>query len=69
MKLHNISVTPRLVEKVKDKAKATSFFVVQAVGRIISGRSVGKIIIIILSLRVGKSKNKNINHRGKETCD
>ena len=66
--MHNISVTPRLVEKVKDKVKATSFFVVQAVGRIISGRSVGKIIIIILSLRVGKSKNKNINHRGKETC-
>ena len=64
--MHNISVTPRLVEKVKDKVKATSFFVVQAVGRIISGRSVGKIIIIILSLRVGKSKN--INHRGKETC-
>ena len=69
MKLHNISVTPKLVEKVKDKTKATSFFVVQAVGRIISGRSVGKIIIIIiLSVRVGKSKNKNINHRGKETC-
>ena len=68
MKLHNISVTPRLVEKVKDKVKATSFFVVQAVGRIILGRSVGKIIIIILSLRVGKSKNKNIDHRGKETC-
>ena len=31
------------------------------------GRSVGK-IIIIFSLRVGTSKNKNIDHRGKETC-
>ena len=36
--------------------------------RIISGRSVGKIIIIILSFRVGISKNKNIDHRSKETC-
>ena len=43
-------------------------FVVRAVGGIISGRSVGKIIIIILSFGVGISKNKNIDHGGKETC-
>ena len=41
--------------------KAKAAFVVRAVGRIISGPSVGR-IIIILSLRVGKSKNKNIVH-------
>ena len=29
---------------------------------------VGKIVMIILSLRVGRSKNKNIDHQGKETC-
>ena len=32
------------------------------------GRPAGKIIIIILSFRVGTSKNKNIDHRVKETC-
>ena len=31
------------------------------------GRSVGKIIIIILSFRVGRSQNKNIDHGVKET--
>ena len=41
-------------------------FVVQAVGRIISGRSVGK--IIILSFRVSTSKNKNADHWVKEIC-
>ena len=44
------------------------FFVVRAVRRIISGGSVDKIIIIIVSFRVGKFKNKNIDHRVKETC-
>ena len=48
--------------------KATYFFVVQAVRKIISGLSVGKIIIIILSFRVGTSKNKNIENRVKENC-
>ena len=43
-------------------------FVVRAVGKIISGRSVAKIIIIILSFGVVTSKNKNIDHRVKETC-
>ena len=33
-----------------------------------ANRSVGKIIIIILGFRVGTSKNKNIDHRFKETC-
>ena len=42
------------------------FFFVQAVGRIILGWSVGK-IIIILSFRVCTFKN-NIDHQGKETC-
>ena len=46
---------------------ATEFFVLRTDGRTISGCSVGKITIIILSLRVAKSKNKNIVHRGKET--
>ena len=49
------------------KAKANYFFIVWAVGRIVSGRSVGKIIIIILSFWVSTSKNKNIDHRVKET--
>ena len=31
------------------------------------GWLVGKIMIIILSFRVGTSKNKNIDHRVKET--
>ena len=48
------------------KAETTYFFVVRAVGRIISSRSVGKIIIV--SFRVHISKNKNIDHRAKETC-
>ena len=30
------------------------------------GRSVGKIIIIILNLGFGTSENKNVDHRGKE---
>ena len=29
---------------------------------------IGKIITLSLSLRVDASKNKNIDHRGKETC-
>ena len=49
------------------KAKATYFFAVQTVERIISGWSVGK-IIIILSFRISTSKNKNADHRVKETC-
>ena len=32
------------------------------------GRSVGKIRILILSFKVGISKNKNINHGVTETC-
>ena len=40
----------------------------KAVGAINLGQSIAKIIIIILSLRVDASKNKNIDHRGKETC-
>ena len=43
-------------------------FVLQAVGRIISGRLVGKTIIIILSFKVGTSKNKNIDHEVQDTC-
>ena len=30
------------------------------------GRSVGKIIIVILNLGFGTSENKNTDHRGKE---
>ena len=44
-----------------------NFFVVWAVARIISGRSDGK-IVIILSFWIGTSKNKNIDHRSKEAC-
>ena len=49
--------------------KTTYFFVVRAVRRIVSGQLVGKIIIIIiiLSFRVGTSKNINIDHQVKET--
>ena len=32
-----------------------------------SGRSVGRIIIIIVSFQFGTSKKKNIDHRAKET--
>ena len=46
--------------------KATYFFVVWAVRRILSGHLVGK-IIIILSFRVGTSNNANIDHQVKET--
>ena len=45
---------------------ATQFFVVRAVGKIMSGWSVGKIIIII-SFRVGTFKNKNIDYGVKNT--
>ena len=51
-----------------NKVKATLFFVVQAVERIISGWSVGKIIILILNFRFGLSKSKNIDDGVKETC-
>ena len=47
--------------------KPTCFFVVWAVRRILSGHLVGKIIIIILSFRVGTSNNVNIDHQVKET--
>ena len=43
---------------IQRSGEATYHFVVRAVCRITSGRSVGKIIIIILSFRVGTSKNK-----------
>ena len=33
-----------------------------------SGLSVGKILIIMLGFRVGTFKNKNADHRVKETC-
>ena len=49
-----------------NKAKATSFFVVRLVKRIISDRPVGK-IIIIPSFSVGLSENKNIDNGVKET--
>ena len=48
-----------LTLNILTKGKETYFFVVWAVGRIISGWSIGKIIIIIHSLRVGKSKSKS----------
>ena len=47
-------------------AKATWFVVVRSVARIISGRSVGK--IIILNFNTGTPKIKNIDYQGKETC-
>ena len=50
-----------------NQAKATQFFVVRAVGRIILGQPVSK-ILIILSFSISTSKNKNTNHRVKEFC-
>ena len=50
----------------KNKAMATQFFVLRAVGRIMSGWSVGKITIII-SFRVGTFKNKNIDYGVENT--
>ena len=49
------------------KAKATKLFVVRAVGRIMSGPSVCKIIRINPGFRFSLSKNKNIDHLVKET--
>ena len=49
------------------KAKATKLFVVRAVGRIMPGPSVCKIIRINPGFRFGLSKNKNIDHLVKET--
>ena len=43
-------------------------FIVWAVGRIISGQSVGKIILTIPRFRVCEYNNKNIDHRVKRTC-
>ena len=51
-----------------DKAKVIFFIVVQAVRRIISGQSVSKIIIIILSVIVATFQDKNTDPRGKGTC-
>ena len=45
--------------------EGNQFFVVRAAG--ISGRSVGK-IILILNLGFGTSRNKNIDNRSKENC-
>ena len=75
-KLHTFKCISKIIFLLKSslcyhtKAKATYFFVVPAVGRITLGRSVGKIIIIIINLRVRNdtSKNKNIDHGVKETC-
>ena len=53
--------------QITHKAKATYFFIVQAVRRIILGWSVGK-ILIILSFSVSTSKSKNIDHQVKEAC-
>ena len=50
------------------KAKATENWFVHAAGRIILGWSVSKMIIIILSFRVGTFEIKNIDHWGKATC-
>ena len=44
------------------KAKATENWFVRAAGRIILGWSVSKMIIIILSFRVGTFEIKNIDH-------
>ena len=57
-----------LIFSILTKVNATELFVVWAVGKVISGSSLGKIIIIIHSLRVIKSKSKNIDHWGKESC-
>ena len=50
------------------KAKATEIRLVHAAGRIILGWSVSKMIIIILSFRVGTFEIKNIDNWGKATC-
>ena len=50
------------------RQRQLDLFIVRSVGRTFSGRLVGKIIVIILSFRVGTSKNKNIDYQLKETC-
>ena len=63
----HVYIKKTLMEEFSTKVTATCFFVVRAVRRIISGWSVGK-IIIILNFRVGISNNENIGHHVKETC-
>ena len=53
---------------IRIKAKATEIRFVHAAGRIILGWSVSKMIIIILSFRVGTFEIKNIDNWGKATC-
>ena len=54
-----------IIYVIINKAEATSFYVIRAIVRILSGRSFGNIMIIILRFRVGASKNKILI---KETC-
>ena len=62
----HVYIKKTLMEEFSTKVTATYFFVVGAVSRIISGWSVGK--IIILNFRVGTSNNENIGHHVEETC-
>ena len=58
----------KFIHKCFLRQRQLNFLVVWAVGRIILGWSVGIIIIIILSFRVGIFKNKYFDHQIKETC-
>ena len=62
----HVYIKKTLMEEFSTKVTATYFFVVRAVRKIISGWSVGK--MIILNFRVGTSNNENIGHHVKETC-
>ena len=69
LKLHDVSWLHG-VDIIVFRKRQLNFFVVRAVGKVITDRSVGKIIIIvILNFKVSISKNKNIDNRVKETCD
>ena len=62
--LSNVHKNVQVYNNTK-QVKLLPLTVVRAVGRIMSGRSIGKIMIIILGFRVGTSKNKSIDHRVK----
>ena len=56
------------LDKGTHKKQGNLIFVVRALGGIILGRLVGKIIIRILSFRISISKNINIDHGVTQTC-
>ena len=66
--LHRMLFTSFILDYAMSPTTQRQLNFLLAVGRIISGQSLGKIIIITLSFKAGASKNKNIDHGVKVTC-